>query len=124
MLELITIILIGITFLYTIYMVRFLFQIANKLHTEASIAMLQLTPEETIKELEHSYNEGENTVLWEYNDTATMCYIYTLIIQTSDGRHHKTYVYSDGEQPTEDFKDLEWFEVELKEVTVKAWLPV
>lgn len=105
-------------------MMRLLFQIANKLHTEAKLTMLRLTLEETLKELENSYNEWENIVLWEFDDTATMCYIYTLIIKTSDGRHHKSYVYSDGEQPTEDFEDLEWEEVELKEVTVKAWLPV
>ena len=103
-------------------MIRLMYVISKKLYVEAS--MIPLTSEEITKELEQSFNDWKNIVSWEFDDFDRMTYIYGLVIKTSDGKHYKAYVNSvDGEQPQEDFNELEWFEVEFKEIIIKTWMP-
>ena len=108
-----------------LHVLSILIPLLRKIHFNATLPLegLCMLPN-TIQELENSFNNWENIVLWEFDDFDRMTYIYNLVIKTSDGKHYKAYVNSDdGEQPQEDFKDLEWFEVELKEITIKAWIP-
>ena len=122
MYDFIIVILTLLALFYSISLIRIMYVISKKLHVESS--MIPLTPEETTKELEQSFNDWKNIVSWEFDDFDRMTYIYGLVIKTSDGKHYKAYVYSDdGEQPLDDFKELEWFEVKFKEITIQAWIP-
>jgi hypothetical protein len=74
--------------------------------------------------LEYCYENWENIELIVLEGLNSMSLYYQLVIKTPDDKFFQTYANGDDEGPTEDFQDLEWEQVVLKEVTVQQWVPL
>lgn len=73
--------------------------------------------------LEYCYENWENIELIELDSLGRMSFIYQLVIKTPDNKYFQTYVNGTEESVDDYFQDLDWEEVELKEVTIKQWVP-
>lgn len=79
--------------------------------------------EDDLVYLEYCYENWENIELIELDSLGRMSFIYQLVIKTPDNKYFQTYVNGTEESVDDYFQDLDWEEVELKEVTIKQWVP-
>lgn len=74
--------------------------------------------------LEYYYENWENVEVCEFKDLSTMSFVYQVVIKTPDNKFFQTLANGSDEGPDEDFQELEWEQVVLKEVTIMQWVPL
>lgn len=123
------VIVIGLT-LYSLHLTIIFIQILCKISKEANknihvedLPMSIRPTEDDLVYLEYCYENWENIELIELDSLGRMSFIYRVVIRTPDNKYFQTYANGDEESVDDYFHDLDWEEVELKEVIVKQWVP-